>query len=264
MTLTPVGDVLIADPGNNTIRKLSPTGQLTTLAGGGPTRATRSAPSTFQQYAVIYRTAQGGTPDLQVGTAPLPGHADGRGSAARFDSPGSLAVDKYGTLYVRDRNNGALRTVQSDGTVATLGRARNPCAQVTGPIHGVAFCGSAPQSIDGAGNIYSFDFKRILKTNPAGNVTVFADLSAQFDAIPGFLLEGLTGMVSDSGGTVYAVSLRSVIFKITPTGAVSVFAGNPQRTRARRRAGRVGAVLGAGQHGHRPRGQPVCGGRPLP
>ncbi|MBD9394398.1 hypothetical protein [Acidovorax sp. ACV01] len=186
-----------------------------------------SASRTFQTYTVIYRTAASGAPDLQVGTAPLPGHADGRGSAARFDSPGALAVDKAGTLYVRDRNNAALRTVQSDGTVATLGRAKNPCAQVTGPINDVAFCGSAPLSVDGAGNIYSFDFKRILKTSPAGNVTVFADLTAAFDAIPGFLLEGLTGMAADSGGTVYAVSLRSVIFKITPTGAVSVFAGNP-------------------------------------
>lgn len=189
---------------------------------------TESGPSdTFQTYAVIYRMPRNGAPDLQVGTAPLPGHADGRGSAARFDSPGALAVDKAGTLYVRDRNNAALRTVTPDGTVATLGRAKNPCAQVTGPINDVAYCGSAPLSIDGAGNIYSYDFKRILKTSPAGNVTVHADLTAAFDAIPGFLLEGLTGMVVDSGGTVYAVSLRSVIFKITPAGAVSVFAGNP-------------------------------------
>ena len=183
--------------------------------------------SAFQSYAVLYRMPRTGAPDLQVGTASLVGHADGRGSAARFNSPGALAVDKAGTLYVRDRNNAVLRTVTPDGTVATLGRANNPCAQFTGPINDVAFCGSAPLSIDGAGNIYSYDFKRILKTSPAGNVTVHADLTATFDAIPGFLLEGLTGMVVDSGGTVYAVSLRSVIFKITPAGAVSVFAGNP-------------------------------------
>ncbi|WP_343734370.1 hypothetical protein [Acidovorax sp.] len=190
------------------------------ITENGPTDA-------YRTHAVVYRTPRVGAPDLQVGTASLAGHADGRGSAARFDSPGALAVDKAGLLYVRDRNNAALRTVTSDGTVATLGRAKNPCAQMTGPINDVAFCGSAPLSIDGAGNIYSFDFKRILKTSPAGNVTVHADLSAQLDAIPGFLLEGLTGMVADSGGTVYAVSLQGVVFKVTPAGAVSVFAGNP-------------------------------------
>ena len=189
---------------------------------------TENGPSdAYRTYAVVYRTPRAGAPDLQVGTASLAGHTDGRGSAARFDSPGALAVDKAGTLYVRDRNNAALRTVTSDGTVATLGRAKNPCAQMTGPINDVAFCGSAPLSIDGAGNIYSFDFKRILKTTPAGNVTVHADLSAQLDAIPGFLLQGLTGMVADIGGTVYAVSLQGVVFKVTPAGAVSVFAGNP-------------------------------------
>jgi len=189
---------------------------------------TENGPSdAYRTYAVVYRTPRAGAPDLQVGTASLAGHTDGRGSAARFDSPGALAVDKAGTLYVRDRNNAALRTVTSDGTVATLGRAKNPCAQMTGPINDVAFCGSAPLSIDGAGNIYSFDFKRILKTTPAGNVTVHADLSAQLDAIPGFLLQGLTGMVTDIGGTVYAVSLQGVVFKVTPAGAVSVFAGNP-------------------------------------
>ena len=37
------------------------------------------------------------------------GPMSGRGSAARFDSPGALAVDKAGTLYVRDRNNAALK-----------------------------------------------------------------------------------------------------------------------------------------------------------
>lgn len=190
------------------------------ITENGPTDA-------YRTYAVVYRTPRAGAPDLQVGTASLPGHADGSGSAARFDSPGALAVDKAGLLYVRDRNNAALRTVTSDGTVATLGRAKNPCEQMTGPINDVAFCGSAPLSIDGAGNIYSFDFKRILKTTPAGNVTVHADLSAQLDAIPSFLLQGLTGMVADIGGTVYAVSLQGVVFKVTPAGAVSVFAGNP-------------------------------------
>ena len=190
------------------------------ITENGPTDA-------YRTYAVVYRTPRAGAPDLQVGTASLAGHTDGRGSAARFDSPGALAVDKAGLLYVRDRNNAALRTVTSDGTVATLGRAKNPCEQMTGPINDVAFCGSAPLSIDGAGNIYSFDFKRILKTTPAGNVTVHADLSAQLDAIPSFLLQGLTGMVADIGGTVYAVSLQGVVFKVTPAGAVSVFAGNP-------------------------------------
>lgn len=78
-----------------------------------------STSSTFQSYAALYRTPRDGAPDLLGGTAPQPGHADGHGSAARFDSPGALAVDKA-ARYVRDRNNDVLRTIASDGTVATL------------------------------------------------------------------------------------------------------------------------------------------------
>jgi len=55
MALTPAGDVLMADTGNNTIRKLSPTGQLTTVAGGGPTRS--GASSTETRYLDAAGTA---------------------------------------------------------------------------------------------------------------------------------------------------------------------------------------------------------------
>ncbi len=183
---------------------------------------------TFQPYAFISRFARTGAATLQVGTPPRPGWVDGVGSQARFDSPGPLAMGKSGTLYVRDRNNGALRTIDTDSArVGTLGKAKNPCSQTTGRLNEVAFCGSTPLSADDAGNLYSVDFKRILKVTPAGDVVVFADLSAQLAAIPGFLLDGLTGMVSDGAGTVYTSSLKGVIFKITPAGAVSLFAGNP-------------------------------------
>lgn len=186
-----------------------------------------SASSSFQSYALIHRYPRDGAADLKVGTAPSPGWADGSGSTARFDGPGALAVGKSGTLYVRDRNNAAIRTIQPDGMVGTLGRVKNPCSQITGPINEVAFCGPEALTVDGAGNIYSYSLKRILKATPAGNVAVFADLSAQLNAIPAFLDLGITGLVADDAGTLYASSLQGVIFKISPTGAVSLFAGNP-------------------------------------
>jgi len=182
---------------------------------------------TFQSYAMIYRYTRTGAADLKVGTPVSPGWTDGSGSAVRFDSPGPLAVDKSGLLYVRDRNNGAIRAIQPDGRVSTLGRAKNPCTQLTGSINEVAFCGSAPLSVDGAGNLYTTSFKSILKATPAGNVTVFVDLTAQLDALPAFLLPGITGLVSDDAGILYASSLQGVIFKISPTGAISLLAGNP-------------------------------------
>lgn len=187
----------------------------------------RESSSTSQSYPVIHRYTRDGAADLKLGTPPSPGWADGSGSAARFDSTGALAVGKSGTLYVRDRNNAAIRTIQPDGMVGTLGRVKNPCSQITGPINEVAFCGPETLTVDGAGNIYSYSLKRILKATPAGNVAAFADLSAQLNAIPAFLDLGITGLVADDAGTLYASSLQGVIFKISPTGAVSLFAGSP-------------------------------------
>lgn len=189
--------------------------------------AENSTNSARRTYALIHRSQRDGAADLQVGTASRPGWADGLGGAARFNSPGPLAMGKSGMLYVRDRDNGVLRTVQSDGTVGTLGKAGNPCDRFTGPIADVAFCGSAPVAVDGAGNLYAAGFKNILKVTPSGNVTVFADLSAQLDAIPPFLLEGITGLASDDAGTLYVSSLQGVIFKVSTAGAISLFAGNP-------------------------------------
>lgn len=111
------------------------------------------------------------------------------------------------------------------------GRARwagqKPVHATHGSISEIAFCGSAPLSVDGAGNLYTTSFKSILKATPAGNVAVFVDLSTQLDAIPAFLLPGITGLVSDDAGTLYASSLQGVIFKISPTGAANLLAGNP-------------------------------------
>lgn len=187
----------------------------------------RDTTRTLQSYAQIHRYTRDGAADLKLGTPPNPGWADGSGSRARFNGTGAIAVGKSGTLYVRDRNNGALRTIAPDGVVGTVGKPNNPCAQLTGPINDVAFCGAGPIALDGAGNVYYPAGKQILKATPAGQVAIFADLSALLDAIPVVVDLGIRGLVSDDTGTLYASSLHGVIFKISPSGAVSVFAGNP-------------------------------------
>lgn len=94
MALAPTGDVLMADPGNNTIRRLSPTGQLITMAGGGPTRS--DANSTETRYL------------------------DAAGSAARFNAPLAVAVDAAGAAYVADAGNHLVRKIDASGNITTL------------------------------------------------------------------------------------------------------------------------------------------------
>src|SRR5439155_22158877 len=87
------GNVYVADTSNHTIRKVTPAGDVTTLAG-------------------------------RAGSF---GSADGTGSAARFSQPEGVAVDSAGNVYVADHNNSTIRKVTPVGTnwlVTTLaGRA---------------------------------------------------------------------------------------------------------------------------------------------
>jgi DNA-binding beta-propeller fold protein YncE len=74
---TGAGNLYVADTGNNTIRKITPAGVVTTVAG--------SAGST--------------------------GSADGTGAAARFNGPEGIALDGAGNLYVADMLNNAIRKI---------------------------------------------------------------------------------------------------------------------------------------------------------
>jgi DNA-binding beta-propeller fold protein YncE len=82
MAVDGAGNVYVADPGDATIRKVTPAGVVTTLAG-------------LVQFD-------------QLGNS-MAGSADGTGSAARFQYPQGVAVDSSGTVYVADTGNYTIR-----------------------------------------------------------------------------------------------------------------------------------------------------------
>lgn len=83
------GSVIVAETGNNTIRRVTAQGIVTTVAG-------------------------------QSGTA---GFANGVGTAATFNNPHGVAVDGSGTIYVADTFNGAVRKIAPDGVVTTFAKS---------------------------------------------------------------------------------------------------------------------------------------------
>ncbi len=117
------GNLYVADTGNNTIRKITPAGDVTTLAG-------------------------------LAGNA---GSADGPGNTARFDHPSGPAVDSAGNVYVADSHNHTIRKITPAGFVTTLAGAVGVIANVNGAAANARFAFPNGVAVDGAGNLYVVD-----------------------------------------------------------------------------------------------------------
>ena len=134
-----LGNLYVADTGNNAIRKVAPDGSVSTLAGGGEPgyldgagRAARfNGPVgvAVDREGIVYvadtyndrvrRIGKDGMVTTLAGGA-SPGSVDGAGMAAAFDTPSAIAVAKGGELYVADTGNDAVRRIGRDGVVSTL------------------------------------------------------------------------------------------------------------------------------------------------
>lgn len=150
------GELYVADAFNNTIRRVTPSGVVSTVAGvpglggskDGPAHtATFSYPMDVAQgpdgalYVAdafnntVRRIAHGGVSTL-AGVAGTHGHNDGTGATARFVYPSAIAVDAQGMVYVCDMDNQLVRRITPAGVVTTyLGRA-NVAGTVLGSLPG--------------------------------------------------------------------------------------------------------------------------------
>src|SRR5439155_1556238 len=135
------GDVNVADAFNNTIRKVTPAGVVTTLAGlagsSGSADGTGSAARFYKPFGVavdsasnvyvadtynatIRKVTPAGVVTTLAGLAGTPGSADGTGSAGRFYYPDGMVFDREGNVYVADAVNLTIRKVTPAGVVTTL------------------------------------------------------------------------------------------------------------------------------------------------
>jgi hypothetical protein len=222
------GNVYVADSNNSLIRKITPAGLVTTLAGD--------------------------TNDASPNNA---GYADGPGGAARFNFPGSLAVDGSGNVYVADTGNNLIRKITPAGLVTTLaGDAQDLISQsaynggyADGPGGAAMFDQPFGTAVDLAGNVYVSDTGNnlIRKITPDGVVTTLAgdiyDLTntgsygataatyynSQFADGPSGVatFNAPTGIAVDAFGNVFvADNDHYLIRKITPDGATTTVAGD--------------------------------------
>lgn len=134
------GNFYVVENAGNRIRKITPAGVVSTLAG----------PST--------------------GTTGAVGSTDGKGSAARFNYPRGIAVDGAGIIYVADTSNHLIRRVTPDGDVTTL--AGSTLGDVDGTGAAAKFYSPEYISADSNGTIYVTSFvTKIRQVSPGGSVT---------------------------------------------------------------------------------------------
>lgn len=133
------GNILVTEFNNHVVRKITPQGQVSTLAGGGVAgwRDGAGTNALFKQPAGIARDAQGnfyitewlnhrirkispqGNVTTLAGTGKA-GFADGPAGSARLNNPDGITVDSTGNIYFTDFGNHAVRRLSPDGLVVTI------------------------------------------------------------------------------------------------------------------------------------------------
>lgn len=132
------GNVYVADGGNHRIRKITPSGDVTTLAGS------------------------------------TKGFADGIGGNAQFYAPEGIAVDVDGNVYVADKGNHKIRKITPDGIVTTLAGTTKGFMEGAGDV--AQFDTPFKVAVDTRGDVYVTDFfnNKIRKITQSGEVSTLA------------------------------------------------------------------------------------------
>ncbi len=258
------GNIYVSDYYNNRIRKVSPSGIITTIAGtglagfsgdGGPaTAATFINPggiivdahgnvifTDFRNYC-IRKITPAGIISTIAGTPGVYGYSGdgGPATAAKFYYAGGLAIDRIGNIYVAEQWNNRLRKIDTFGIITTIagngpiGYGMGGYGGDGGPATSAQLNFASSVTLDTAGNIYFGDEKnhRIRKINTLGIITTFAGTGS-----PGFSGDGVAatateinypeGVAADRFGNVYiGDASNNRIRKVNSSGIISTIAGN--------------------------------------
>lgn len=247
------GTIYIADTGNQVIRKVTAAGLVSTLTNGMSHFTSPRAVAVDRagnvvvadnEIQTISRIATKGAMVTFAGSASQHGSAEGKGTAARFNRPCGITVDRQKNLMVTDSFNHTIRAVTPDGVVTTLAGRAGSVGVTDGKGDAARFFWPSGAVLDGSGNMYVADTGNhtLRKVTPAGDVTTLAGgagiagfsdgsgASARFTSPADLALDR-------AGNLIVADCGNHVIRRVAPGGAVTTLAGG---------AGKAGRGDGAG------------------
>ncbi|MFF1377448.1 hypothetical protein [Streptomyces sp. NPDC058308] len=196
------GNVYIADTHNHRVRRITPEGAITTVAGNGDAGFVSDG---------------------------------GPAVATRLNYPTDVAVDGAGNLYIADRHNHRIRKVTPDGNITTVaGNGNAGFISDGGPAVATPLNYPWSVTVDEAGNLYIGDTNnhRVRKVDTRGTITTVAGTGQA-----GYVSDGGPavatklhypfGVALDSAGTLYiADRYNHRVRKVTPNNIITTVAGN--------------------------------------
>lgn len=253
LTVDSAGAVYVADTGNETLRKITPAGLVSTVAGQAGKSGHRDAAGAAARFSglmgvqvdavgtiwvvdgdnhVLRQVTPQGLVSTWVGSVDKPGNTDGTGSHARFNSPSGLARDAAGNVYVADTFNEVIRKITPTGEVTTLaGWAPNP-GKGNGTGQGARFDQPQSVAVDPAGVLYVADRENhtLRKVLPSGLVTTVAGKAGEPGHDDGKGVQALFShpqgvTVNPRGQVIVTDSHNDTLRQITLEGTVTTLAG---------------------------------------
>jgi sugar lactone lactonase YvrE len=250
------GNLYIGDGANQKVRKVAPTGIITTVAGTGvqgstgdnnpATLARLNAPynSVVDSSGNLYIAEEGGGRARMVdptgiittiagpGVVPL---GDGfPATAAHLNISGGIAFDHSGDLYISDTLNNRIRKVGSDGIITTaVGTGESGTAPDGTPATAAKLTPSGI-AFDSSGNLFVSTGILLRKISTAGIITTVAGTGVlgpySGENLPALSspLNAARGIAVDSAGTVYFAELGNQRIRKLSGGLLSTVAGNGQ------------------------------------
>ncbi len=252
------GNLYIADLNNARVRKVTPAGIISTVAGngsygfggdGGPATSARlnnprgvTMDGTGNLYIAdhdnhrVRRVTPAGIITTAAGNG-MPGFSGDGGPAtlAQLNCPGSVAVDSSNNLYIADMVNYRIRKVTPDGVITTVAGSGTPdFSGDGGPATSAQMYLPTGVAVDAGGDIFVSDAQRIRKVTPDGIISTFAGTGKQGysgDGGPAISaqLNSPAGLACDAGGNLYIADDgdgNDIIRKVNPAGIISTVAPN--------------------------------------
>jgi len=196
MAVDDSGNVYVADSSGQAVRKVTPAGVVSTLAG---------------------------TPETE-------GRKLGFGSVDYFHDPMGIALDKDGNVFVADSNNFVIRKIAPDGSVTTVAGRPGTEGTTDGDPKSARFSFPSGVAFDSKCNLYVVDRVTVRRIDRRGKVTTLAGSAGQEGSTDGTgsaaLFRNPQAIAVDSAGNVYvADDGNKNIRKIRPDGVVKTLRG---------------------------------------